>query len=136
MTRFAQLVVVAFASCVALGCNPPCETSDSEPVSYDGGTHADGVYESSAIDGQYLHFPGGRRYALRHGLDAKPAVVQVYVAFEEYPLKENNISPAAGNQAVIEIVDDLVVQVRNDTCDELYVRVVASGGSPSDAGAD
>jgi hypothetical protein len=130
------LVTAAFASCLALGCSPPCETSTSEAVTYDGGTKANGVYESSAINGQYLHFPGGRRYALRHGLSTTPQVISIFVAFEEYPLKENNFSPAAGNQAVIEVVDSEIVQVRNDTCDDLYVRVVASGGGVSDAGTD
>lgn len=130
------LLLAAVASSVVFGCSPPCETSDTEAVTYDGGTTANGVYESSAIDGQYLHFPGGRRYALRHGLGTKPQLVDVYVAFEEYPLKQNNISPAAGNQAVIEVVDTEIVQLRNDTCDDLYLRVVASGSSPTDAGAD
>jgi hypothetical protein len=131
-----SLVAAALASCLALGCNPPCETSDSEAVTYDGGTQANGVYESSPIDGQYLHFPGGRRYELRHGLGTTPQLISIFVAFEEFPLKENNISPAAGNQAVIEVVDSEIVQVRNDTCDDLYVRVVASGGGASDAGSD
>lgn len=130
------LLVAALLGNFALGCSPPCETSASEPVSYDGGTRANGVYETSPIDGQYLHFPGGRRYALRHGLETQPQVVNTYVAFEEYPLKENNISEAAGNQAVIEIVDSEVVQVRNDTCDDLYMRLVATGSSPADAGSD
>jgi hypothetical protein len=130
------LTVSAVAGCLAFGCNPPCETSDSEAVTYDGGTTSSGSYESSPIDGQYLHFPGGRRYSLRHTLGFTPQIVNVYVAFEEFPLKENNISPAAGNQAVIEIVDANVVQVRNDTCDDLYMRLVATGGDPSDAGSD
>src|SRR5262245_58908315 len=108
---FRWLLCTAFAGGLALGCSPPCSTSTSEAVTYDGGTTAGGVYESSAIDGQYLHFPGGRRYSLRHELGVKPQIVNIYVAFEEFPLKENNISEASGNQAVIEIVDSEVVQV-------------------------
>lgn len=131
-----SLLIAAFASSLALGCNPPCATSESDAVSYDGGTTVSGVYETSPIDGQYLHFPGGRRYSLHHGLETTPQLISAYVAFEEYPLKENNISTAAGNQLVIEVVDGEFVQVHNDTCDELYLRVVASGGGASDAGTD
>jgi len=37
----------------------------------------------------------------------------------------NNVSPSAGNQAVIERQNAEDVQIRNDTCAEFYLRVVA-----------
>lgn len=131
------LPVAALASVVALGCSPPCETSDTDAVRFEGGTTQSGIYESSPWAGPYLHFPGGRRYQLEHRLSTTPLVVVSYVSYSKYPFANSNTSENAGNQGVIELVDDEIIQIRNDTCAEFYLRVVASGaGGVADAGSD
>jgi len=139
MTR-AALALTALA--LSGACSAPCSTSEDDPVRYSkGSVSSDGTtYVTSAWEGPYLHFPGGRRYQLEHQLGKTPALVQTYLAFSENPLPSGNASESAGNQAVIERVDDEIVQVRNDTCAEFYLRVVAmtgpGGAVPADGGSD
>jgi hypothetical protein len=121
---------------LALTCTLSCDCGreDGDPVYYAGGITSDTRYESSELYGTWLHFPGGRRYRLLHGLGEAPTDVTVYLAFREDPLRENatgNVSTATGNVALIEAVTDEHVQVRNDTCSEYFVRVVAEVGSGS-----
>jgi hypothetical protein len=133
MLKPCLLALVAWCT---LGCSPPCETSDTDPVRFEGGTTSAGVYQTSAWEGPYLHFPGGRRYQLVHGLGTTPPLVASYVSIAKQPFKDNNASENAGNQGVIELVNDEIIQIRNDTCAEFYLRVVAyaPGAAPPDAG--
>lgn len=113
----------------------------------DGEVSADGhMYETTPIDQELLHFPPGRVYDLVHGLGETPISVQGYVSLgsrltkdgDPYdPERPNNVTETAGNQLVIERWDDEIIRVRNDTCAEWYVRVVAIGGgtaAPANAG--
>jgi len=123
------------------GC--PCGREDST-IAYDGGSAEAGTYESSSWQGPWLHFPGGRRFVLAHHLGQTPASVSVYLSFKEYPGPGSNFddepgnsSQAAGNETVIEQVDAQHIQVRNDTCSDFYLRVVARDApAAGDAGTD
>lgn len=136
---FAIAALVWAGALAASSCSPPCSSADTDPVRVTerSPTSTDTVYESTPWDGTYLHFPGGRRYQLEHGLGVRPHVVVTYLAFYEKPLPGGNVAESAGNQAVIEVVDDEIIQVRNDTCAEFWLRVVAMTGdaTASDAGA-
>ncbi|MBK7585252.1 MAG: hypothetical protein IPI67_34320 [Myxococcales bacterium] len=150
MARFAVRFVGALLAGSVVGlalasstgaCSAPCETADTSPVRYkQGSVSPDGTtYASSPWEGPYLHFPGGRRYQLEHGLGVTPPAVFTYLAFDERPLPNGNTAESAGNQVVIERVDDQIIQVRNDTCAEFWLRVVAMAGpsaGPADAGGD
>lgn len=136
MTRFA---LTLFAAWLAAGCGSNCETDDpTDPVIYKGGAldSSGTVYESSGWSGPFLHFPPGRRYVIWHRLGRTPASYQTYLSFSERGLADgaNNAAESAGNQAVVELVDPQVIQLRNDSCAELYLRVVATA-APTDAGA-
>ena len=81
-----------------------------------------------------LHFPQGRIYRIEHGLGTSPVTVDIFLSFCEQPLSEgcgtdstqpSNVAPTAGNQALIEVWDEEVLEIRNDTCAEFYLRVVA-----------
>ena len=116
------------------GCGTTCDREDAEQIRFEGGSvnASATVYETSGWQGPLLHFPTGRRFVLVHKLRARPELVETYVAFEERP---ENLSESAGNQAVIETVDEDVVVVRNDTCAEFFLRVVATAtGETLDAG--
>jgi hypothetical protein len=131
------LVLVASALLSVPGVGPACNTScddgddsDDPPVAYAGGTHDDALtyYESDSWDGPYLKFPPQRTYDLLHGLGRAPTAVMAYVGFSQTPLgtsANGNISLAAGNEVIIEWVDDSIIRVRNDTCETFYLRVVA-----------
>jgi hypothetical protein len=117
------------------GCSG-CDTQGAAPLEYlDGTVSTDGrLYESTPVDGDMLHFPPGRIYDLVHGLGVRPASVHGYVSLaprlesegDPYDAQRpNNVTESAGNQLVIERWDEQVIRVRNDTCAEWYVRVVA-----------
>jgi hypothetical protein len=139
-------VFSAAALAFALGtvaCDATCGRDVEEEIVFEGGSldSSGTVYETSPWEGPYLHFPTGRRYALVHDLGRRPLLVQTYVAFEERPMPANseprasdhtNIAESAGNQVVIEIVNDQMIGVRNDTCAELYLRVVAIAPAEGD----
>jgi hypothetical protein len=122
-----------WAACLVLsllGCTDTCDADDTTVVPFaDGRTNAAGTfYETSPIQGPYLHFPSGRAFELRHGLVSAPEVVHTYLSFDGEALLAgaSNVAESAGNQAVIERVDGEVVRVRNDTCSEFYLRVAAT----------
>ena len=148
MRRRHVLLAGVSLSLMALTSVPACDCGreDDEPVYYAGGLTHGYTYESSELHGTWLHFPGGRRYRLVHELPSAPISVSVYLAFVEDPLPEGdsgNISAATGNVALIEAVTDEYVQVRNDSCSNYYVRVVAEvdpetvglGGGGGEGGA-
>lgn len=124
-------VLAALVSLGATGCGT-CDTGGQQPIEYNGGNSnaADGFYETSLPFGEYLHFPAGRRFDLMHRLDAAPDDVSAFLSFERVPGEGSsddntgNFAPAAGNQFVIECIDEERVRVRNDTCAESYLRVV------------
>lgn len=83
-----------------------------------------------------LHFPQGRTYDLVHGLGYTPTDVNIFLSFRERltesgdkddKTEPNNVAQSAGNQAVIELWNDEVIRVRNDTCAEFYLRAVVVG---------
>lgn len=126
--RASNLVLPAILVVLA-GCTDTCDAGEGVLVRFSGGTTSqDGdFYESSSIQGPYLHFPSGRIYEFEHRLRASPDTVLTWLSFDERAIsvRDNNVAESAGNQAVIECVDGSVVRVRNDTCAETWVRVVA-----------
>ena len=137
-------LVLTATTLLALLSLPSCDCgreSGDPPVTYAGGVTELNHYESSGLYETWLHFPAGRRYRLLHDLPAAPDLVLVYLAFREDPLREDepgNITASSGNAALVEAVREDHVQIRNDTCSEYYVRVVAevtSSSAPAAAGA-
>jgi hypothetical protein len=125
-----------------------CERHAGDPLEYRGGnTSANGeYYETNSLDEPFLHFPTGRTYDLVHGLGAPPASFHAYLAFSECPLSKSVRNPGgspscepvdaesggggfaegSGNEAIFEVRSDEVLTIRNDTCAEFYLRVVAT----------
>lgn len=132
----ALLLVVATASlAVGSGCSAlaTCDTSDDGSWQiYEGGTTSDTMYMSSAWDGPLLAFPGGKRYRLMHHLGCRPSEIAVWVSFSEQGAGEgSSIAPSAGNLSILEEVTDEHIQIKNDTCSDMYVLVTAEA-RPSD----
>ncbi len=144
--------------CVQVPACQQCDTTGQDPILFtEGITDPTGMtYESTPINGEWLHFPPGRVYRLRHQLRYGVVSLQSFVSFKARLTDEgsgsnenpNNFSESAGNQVVFEeICIPQTIQIRNDTCSEFYVRIVAtaapgadlqsfcSGGDGGDGGA-
>ena len=119
-------LVVGVGGCSALG---PCDRSDgANPADpYREGTVEDGWYMSSAWTGSWLPFPGGQRYALYHGLGCVPRAIECWVSFSGGGTGEGSMAPAAGNMCLVQDVDGEKVVVKNDTCSDMNVLIVAGG---------
>ncbi len=145
----ATLLVLCFTggSTGTLACSP-CRVRGQTPIEFtDGIVNASGtIYQSTEVDAEMLHFPQGRTYDFIHRLGSRPVTVDVFLSFRESldpdgdpedKTEPNNLSPSAGNSAVIQIWDEERIQIRNDTCAEFYLRVVALADpdAAGDAGA-
>jgi hypothetical protein len=129
----------------APGCNPTvCDTdpASNPPADYRGGTkHGEGesaAYETSGPDEAHLNYSAGAQYRIYHQLGGRPMSVELWVSFSATGIDGGNEAPPAGNMTEVNAVNDEYIQVRNNTCADYYLRVVASrpildGGAPEDA---
>jgi NAD(P) transhydrogenase subunit alpha len=106
------------------GCG--CGKENDRTVVYTDGLVVGTEYQSSPVEGPWLHFPGGRRYQLFHRLGVEPTRYEAYLGFEEHDPSEFTIG--TGNSARFREVNDEYLVVENDTCAGFYLRVVASCG--------
>ena len=133
--------VWALCCCLAmadglLGCDTSCDKEDEDPVVHTTGITSPACtsYQSGRFDQPYLEFPKGRRLRFPHGLAQVPVLVKSYLAFEKTPLdtEHGNTAESAGNQVIIEAVNDEFVVVRNDTCEEdFWLRLVVEVDAPA-----
>jgi hypothetical protein len=72
----------------------------------------------------YQYFPPARTITFWHNFGSLPDY-EISLAFSG----NGSLAPTAGNQALIECMDDHVFQVKNDTCSDFYIWVTlrASG---------
>jgi hypothetical protein len=155
MRREILALIGVMMAGAGLGCSPACDAGDdaNQPVVYDGGTAVNGYYFSTSSHGELLHFPGGTRYDLYHHLGFEPIMVQIYWSFNEAGVgtyeqtkDKSSLTTGAGNSAEIQLKNDQFIRVKNDSCVEYWVLVVASGdprvmdggagGGEIDAGAE
>ncbi len=138
MRAFA-LVALTFPLLLACGSSCPREAEDT-PKRFTGGTTSSDrlYYQTNAWDEPFVDFPAGRRWALVHGLKETPIELKSYVAFKAKPLPEDGkgfVAETAGNQVLIEGVDEETIRVRNDTCEHFYLRLMASAVATPDGSA-
>jgi hypothetical protein len=122
-------LLLGAAGCEASTCD--VSTESNPPADFRGGAlvpTADGakVYETSAADGQHLNFSAGTQYRIFHQLGARPLLVQPWVSFSPTGVKGGNEAPPAGNMIEILDVNDEFIHVRNDSCGDYWLRVVAA----------
>jgi hypothetical protein len=151
---FVALAASFASSAVTAGCGQICDRNpDAPPVPYTGGSVDNpgtpyASYETSGYPGPYLAFPPGRTYRITHRLGACPMGIEADFAFDVNPVAGSNTSkepsgsaPAAGNQFTIERVTPETLDVRNDTCSDVLLRVHAwnpdfTGAACSPSGED
>jgi hypothetical protein len=135
--KHPALFAVAGLALACAGCGINCDRDpDVAPVPWKGGVTENGpsglVYDSSpnADEGPYLDFPPGRTYRFFHSLGGKARSIVTYFAFADRcgagSRKVERSSIGVGNQATLETqTDPTYFDVRNDTCSDVCLRVIA-----------
>lgn len=142
--------LVGVGSCISLfwltsACQTSCANNNTQPIKYvDGKTTTNGstrTYESTSWNGEWLDFPGNRRFLLVHNLHTPPEFtsVQMYIAFSSNPFPGDgdagDVAPATGDVAVVEKMNSDELQIYNDTCSEQYIYVrIKADLAAADAG--
>src|SRR5258708_377184 len=136
--RLGARLALAFAaasSLAQLGCSTSCDTDpkDNPPEVYTGGVGdpLTETYESTSSTGSPLPFPGGKQYFLVHHLGFTPATLEIDVGFNS---TGDDLAGCAGNTCVHPCANSELIWIRNDTCADFLVRVVATGKSNSQQG--
>lgn len=117
---FGLVLAWLTTSCLDNSCTQIAE----DPVVYtDGKTNsARTFYQSSTPKEPFLRFPAGRVLRMEHRLGQKPSIYEVFVSFVA---DGTDHASASGNLALLN-VDERYVQVENNTCTDLFVRVTAA----------
>lgn len=129
------LLIMLAAAVAGFGCSPACDTSDeaNAPTRHEAGAAVNGVYASSSSHEGLLPFAGGKRYDVVHHLGFEPIQVQLYWSFAEGGIgvdsqkDKSSLTPAAGNSALIQLKNEEYIRVKNDSCADYWLLVVASG---------
>ena len=134
-----RIPMVAIVALLCVGCGDAVPTvcarpNTEEPVDFRGGEVENGVFMSSAWDGEFLFFPGGAYYRIHHQLDAEPRWWHAYLSFERNGLSEGSVALAVGNQAELKGLDDESLTLLNGSCVDYWLLVVAGDGSLQPAG--
>lgn len=128
--RWAVTAAVVMVCAGSTGCSSlgGCDRSDgANPViEYKQGETVGGYYMSSPWTGPLLEFPGAKRYRLFHELGQVPRNINCWVSFHPTGIEGGSIAEAAGNMCVIQEITREYIQIKNDTCSEMYVLVTAS----------
>ena len=83
------------------------------------------IYETNGWNEPFVEFPAGRKLEIEHGLGTEPEVF-TWLAFDRFPFEEKrSAAESAGNMVLILKNKDGVIVVRNDTCQDFYLRLVA-----------
>lgn len=149
------LLMCSLATCVALvGCSKSSCSLGEQSFTYSSGqtrtVFADGtvrvqlaseapnpedaekvalyrVYESHPWSGVLQGYRSDTTVTFIHGLNVIPELVQTYVSYSEVGIINYNVTENAGDQGLIECVDDRVIVLKNNTCiEEMWIRVVAT----------
>jgi hypothetical protein len=83
------------------------------------------TYVSAPWDGPLTDFPGRSSIAFVHGLGVVPDFWATYVSFEQEGTGNSDVTENVGDQGEVTCVDENAIVVRNGTCSNFFVRVVA-----------
>jgi hypothetical protein len=122
-----------------LGCDLGCDKANrgDRAVPYTTGRIEDGIYLTNGWNEDFVEFPAGVTISIEHGLGREPEVF-TWLSFWQKPHERENSAESAGNQVLIERVDSESIEVRNDTCQKFWLRLVAiprGEVAPSSGGA-
>lgn len=121
-----SFLVVPLLSLALAGCGATCKRNpDKPPTIYSEGTtdHEAEFYETAPWEGPWLDFGKGETFRLMHHLGGVPQQIDPWLAFDPKPA---DWAPGAGNQVTVEDVTSEYIDIRNDTCSDVYLRVTAA----------
>ena len=141
MKRWACVALTVLSAVAASGCSSTSTCNrdpDSTQVCNGQGKSAQNFWFSSAYhdpakslssgETGYQYFPPARTITFQHNLGSVPFPV-ITLAFDD----NGSIAPTAGNQAIVECMDDNVIQIKNDTCSDFYIWLQVEGtGVPAE----
>lgn len=112
------------------GCGD--ELADQPPVTNSVGTTVDGIYQSSSWEpNDWVDFPPGISVRFEHGLGETPRLWHAYVATTREG-DGSNLVLASGSEAELIEIDDEAVTIKNGTCVDFFVVLVAMTGVEDD----
>jgi len=125
----ALAAVVLALSCAGCSFTSSCNRAEDTVVITTGKVYGN-TYISAPNDsmhrGPFAHFPPARTLEFVHGLPYWPPDIAIWLAFQE----EGTLAPSAGNSSLLlrptTAEDDKMIRIKNDTCSEFWVWVVAS----------
>lgn len=126
--------VVAVLS--AIGCSSLDNCPDGrDPVSImTGTTNKEALTYESAPWNNLDDFPAKTALWFKHDLGVTPLLTLPYLSFRSEGTandESGSVALSAGNQTLIDCVDDRVIVLRNDTCErDFHVRLVAIDAAP------
>ena len=121
--------MLAMPGCYGRNCDGTFGGYGSKPG--EGQMIDENTWESSPMNGKWLHYSSQHAWFFEVPAlgDRTPHSIEVYISPVEEPSPlgrpGNNFSPAGGNLAELSGVGPNRFNVRNGTCAEYYVRVVA-----------
>jgi hypothetical protein len=130
MQKLPLLAALALSGFGLYGCQTSCGEHRDPLLWADGIKPSKKVYLTTAIDGNWLHFPSYRSYRLPHNFGTKNISVDTYVAFEENPVKSGTTEPstelatASGSVLLVTEVNTNDIVVENGTCENDYYMLV------------
>lgn len=139
-----MIAVVSASGCYGRNCEGSVDYFGRNPG--EGRMASPDEWESMAFDAKWLPFPRQRVWVFEMkdlGLRT-PFKVDVYLSAQENPVGENgNLTPGGGNLTEISGIGPGKMTVKNGTCADYYLRVVAEASpapgtpatTPPDAGA-
>jgi hypothetical protein len=137
----------ASAALGALICSSGCSALDNcpdgrDPISITHGvSDKDKLYYDSAPWGHDLdHFPAKTALWFRHDLGVIPLLIQPFLSFSPSGTANEDggsVALTAGNQTLVDCVDERVIVLRNDTCEpSFYIRLAVLGESQIEKDAE
>jgi hypothetical protein len=140
MPRSFAILAAALLAALESGCGTQCDRHPNEPpVEFKDGVtdQAAHIYVSSSDTknpwkGPWLDFPPGRTFRFPHQLGGVPRQIDIWFSFSPNPIADNpegessGFVAAAGNQATVQFVDDDHIDIRNDTCSDVWIMVSLS----------
>lgn len=127
------LLVLALGAVAITGCQTSCGDHESAVLWAEGTsktTPTSVTYQTTAVDGQWLHFPSYRSFRLPHHFGTKDFSIEVYVATTEHPVPKGETQIPdefiLSNGSIATITDftedDLVIT--NGSCENSYYLFV------------
>lgn len=134
MNRWSTFAALALFGFGLYGCQTSCG-DHRDPLLWADGIHSvtksgNPMYQTTAVDDAWLHFPSYRAFRLPHHLGTTNVGIEAYVSFDEKPVGKgtsdppNDFAVVSGNLLTVTNLTDQEAVVENSTCENDYYMLV------------